>query len=59
MLFQVVGKDGQVKMYTSDARCVPSDDLAKSMIASGYKCLLDGKVYRPGKKAETNKSTTK
>lgn len=46
MKFEVIGRDGKVKMYTHDRECIPPDELIARMKKAGYKCLLDGKVYK-------------
>ena len=46
MKFEVIGRDGRVKMYTYDRECIPPAELIAEMKKAGYKCLLDGKVYK-------------
>lgn len=48
MKFEVIGSDGKVKMHTSDRQCIPPDALVQALRKAGYKCLLDGKVYKGG-----------
>lgn len=45
MLFEVK-KDGVVKMFTTNKKCVPDKDTLKKMKAAGYKFWLNGKIYK-------------
>lgn len=54
MLFEVY-RDKTRLMYTEHEECIPSADMIKRMKATGYKVLLDGKVYQIPK--ETKKKT--
>lgn len=49
MLFEVY-KDKKRMMYTEDEKCVPLADEIKSMKATGYKVMFDGKVYKTTKR---------
>lgn len=40
MLYQVIGPDGKVKMYTEHARCVYPPEVERAMRAAGYKIKI-------------------
>lgn len=46
MRFEVIGRDGKVRMYTHDKECIPPPELIQHLRSAGFKCLLDGKVYK-------------
>ena len=48
MKFEVIGRDGKVKMHTSDRQCIPPDTPVQALLKAGCKCLLDGKFYKGG-----------
>lgn len=51
MIFEV-RKDGQIKMASSDPRCIYDEETCKQMRAAGYKVTLDGKPYPPRRPKE-------
>ena len=57
MKFEVIDRDGKVKMSTEHRSCIYPTDILKRMEAAGYKFKVDGKRWRPGQ--EINDSLPK
>ena len=48
MKFEVLDRDGIVKMSTEHKRCIYPVATLKSMEAAGYKFRINGKRWKPG-----------
>lgn len=46
-----VRKDGTTYCVYIGEACFPDEDTMKSMKAGGYKLYMDGKIYKPDKRA--------
>ena len=44
MKFEVVNDKSKTVMYTSSPHCIPDKDILMSMLNTGYKFKLDGKI---------------
>ena len=52
MKFEVIDRDGRVKMSTEHQNCVYPLDILKSMAKAGYKFKLNGKRWKPGQEID-------
>ena len=63
MKFEVIDRDGKVKMSTEHRECIYPLDILQQMVSAGYSFRFNGKRWKPGQeindgesKATTNKT---
>ena len=58
MKFEVIDRDGTVKMSTEHRRCIYPLNILRRMETAGYKFRLDGKRWKPDQEINSGASKT-